>query len=43
MEIKQYGCTQEEKIESKRNHRHAVWKGKAALAAEKACLLENPF
>ena len=24
------------KSKSKRNHRHAVWKGKAALAAQKA-------
>ena len=27
------------KSKSKRNHRHAVWKGKAALAAQKAISL----
>ena len=27
------------KSKSKRNHRHAVWKGKAALAAQKAMSL----
>ena len=27
------------KSRSKRNHRHAVWKGKAALAAQKAISL----
>ena len=40
MEIKkQNGCTKEEKSKSKRNQRHAVWKGKAAIAAQKAISL----
>ena len=40
MEIKkQNGCTKEEKIKKQKEQRHAAWKGKAALAAQKAISL----